>query len=637
MNGAKGRWKGMAVALAAAVAWGIPTADLSAAEASRMEPIEVTATRVERKVSEQASSVSVVEEDEILLKQPVIAGDVLQGIPGVEVQRSGSPGNRENIRIRGGTGAHTLVLIDGFPVNSPTLGEFDISSLPVQEFEQVEIVRGAQSALYGSNAMGGVVNFLPPKPAAGREAGTGVSGGSYSTLSWSGFARAGSGGRSLHLGAAGLESEGNLPNDDTSIASFLAVGDLPVGERNRLHAILLSTDSNKGIPIDFGTPRDADHHLTRRGFLAGARWETRMTDRFAVIASGHLFDEFFNEEDRADPGEVSPFEFADTTKTRKTDVELRARYSLGRVSTTFLGFEYRQDRGEDDLRSNFGDTRVASSIYNRSFYLQEELAPWRHTGASLGIRLDRDSVAGTEWNPKVGVFHEVSSIRTRFRAAVGRGFRVPTVSEISDPFIGNPALSPEVAVSWEAGADTTLPDGWGMLTATWFYQQFRSLIQFDASVPGPVGFGELRNVGRAFVRGVEAEAELYPCRWGGLLLSYTWSDSWNAASGQQILGVPSQRGMVSALVTPVAWWEWRLDWSIEGDQLDAPPNGGDNRRPGYARVDLFTRYRWKVPGGDFREVAVSGKIQNLLDRNYEERKGFPAPGINFLVGVEVRI
>ncbi|OGP35748.1 MAG: hypothetical protein A2X88_02980 [Deltaproteobacteria bacterium GWC2_65_14] len=636
MNGGRWRWRRRAAALIAAAAAALPGA-LHAEEPARPDPIVVTATRVERRVSEQASSISVVTEEEIGLKGPSLAGDLLQGIPGVDVQRSGSPGNRENIKIRGGSGTHTLVLIDGFPVNSPTLGQFDISSLPVKGFEQVEVVRGAQSALYGSNAMGGVVNFLPPGPTAGREAGVGLSGGSFSTLSWNGFARAGGGGRSLHINAAGLESDGILPNDETSIASFLAVMDLPAGERNRLHAILLSTDSNKGIPIDFGTPRDADHHLTRRGFLAGARWETRVTDRFAVTASGHLFDEFFDEEDRADAGELFPFEFADTTKTRKSALELRARYSAGRVSTTFLGFEYRKDRGSDDLRSNFGNSRIASSVYNRSLYLQEELAPWRHTGASLGVRIDRNSVAGTEWNPKVGIFHEISPIRTRVRAAAGRGFRVPTVSEISDPFIGNPSLSPETAVSWEAGADTTLPEGWGRVTATWFYQRFRDLIQFDASVSGPVGFGELRNVGRAFSRGVEAEAELHPCPRGVLLLSYTWSDSWDAANQRRILGIPSQRGMVSVQVAPAPGWEGRLDWRIEGDQLDAPPNGGDIRRPGYARVDLFTRYRWILPHGDFREVAVSGKIQNLLDREYEERKGYPAPGINFLLGAEVRI
>jgi len=636
LNGTGRKWRRMAAVLAAvtaAMSPGTPKAE----EPARLEPIVVTATRIEQRVSEQASAVSVVEEEEIRLKQPAVAGDILQGIPGVDVQRSGSAGNRENIKIRGGSGTHTLVLIDGFPVNSPTLGQFDISSLPVQGFERVEIVRGAQSALYGSNAMGGVVNFLPPGPAMGPNAGVGLSGGSFSTLSWNGFGRAGAGGRSLHLSAAGLESDGDLRNDDTSIASFLGVGDLPVGERNRIHAIVLSTDADKGIPVDFGTPRDADHHQSRRGFLAGARWETRVTDRFAVIVSAHRFDEFFDEEDRADPGEVFPFEFADTTKTRKEDAELRARYSVGRASTTFLGFEYRMDRGSDDLRSNFGDTRIASTTVNRSFYLQEELAPWKHTGISVGVRLDRNSEAGTEWNPKVALYHEVDSIRTRFHAAAGRGFRVPTVSEVSDPFIGNGSLSPEVAVSWEAGADTTLPDGWGRVGATWFYQDFRDLIQFDESVPGPAGFGQLRNIGRAFSRGVEAEAEFYPVRWGGLLLSWTWSDSWDAVNRQRILGIPTQRGMVSVQVTPAPGWEGRLDWRIESDQLDAPPNGGDIRRPGYARVDLYTRCRWENPGADIREIALSGKIQNLFDRAYEERKGFPAPGINFLVGAEVRI
>jgi vitamin B12 transporter len=635
MNG--GRWRWMAAALAVAVAGGLAPANLSAEEPSPAEPMVVTATRVERRISEQASSVSVVGPEEIRLKRPVVAGDLLQGIPGVDVQRSGSPGNQENIKIRGGSGTQTLVLIDGFPVNSPTLGSYDISSLPVQNFEQVEIVRGAQSALYGSNAMGGVVNFLPPGPSSGREARVGLSGGSFSTLSWNGFAHEGRGGRSLSLGATGLESDGDLPNDDTSISSFLAVGDLPVGERSRIHAILLSTDLNKGIPIDFGTPRDANHHLDRRGFLAGARWETRVTDRIAVTVSGDQFYEYFDEQDEADPGELSPFVFSDTTKTWKRDVELRARYSVGRASTTFLGFEYRKDHGSDNLRSNFGDTRIASDIHNRSFYFQEELAPWKHTGASLGIRLDRNSVAGTQWNPKVAVYHEVSSIRTRFHAAAGRGFRVPTVSEVSDPFLGNASLSPEVAVSWEAGADTTLPGGWGRVAATWFYQQFRDLIQFDASVPGPVGFGQLRNVGRAFSRGVEAEAALRPCPRGALLLSYTWSDSWDATNRRRILGIPTHRGMVSVQATPAPGWEGRIDWRIEGDQLDAPPNGGDIRRPGYARVDLFARYHWSVPGGDFREIALSGKIQNLLNREYEERKGYPAPGINFLLGAEVRL
>ena len=621
------------LAAAAAAVPGAPRAE----EAIRLEPIVVTATRVEQKVSEQASSVSVVTREEIEEKSAVLAGDALQGIPGVDVQRSGSAGNRENIKIRGGLGTHTLVLIDGFPVNSPTLGQFDISSLPVDGFEHIEIVRGAQSALYGSNAMTGVVNFLPRKGEMGRQYGVGASGGGYNTLTWKGFAQGAGERGNLYLGANGFESDGILENDGTSLFSFLGSGEIGTGGWGRLHALVLSTEERKEVPVDFGTPRDGNHDLTRRGFLAGARWEIFASEAVAVTASGSVFDEFFHEKDPADAGEVFPFEFDDTTKTRKMTFGLQGRLVAGRRSTTFLGVEYQKDRGTDDLASNFGDTRQASSTFNRSVYLQEELRVREGTGISLGARLDKNSEAGTQFNPKVGIYQEIPGTGARVRAAAGRGFRVPTLSEKSDPFIGNPFLSPEVVVSWEVGADAELFERRGRFSATWFYQEFRDLIQFDAAVPGPAGFGQLRNVGRAFSRGVEAEGEARFLPEASLLMVYTYSDTWDAANRRRILGVPTQRGTLSLVLSPSPRWEGRIDWRLESDQLDSPPNGGDIRRPGYARVDLFARYRWERGGAEIREIDLIGRVENLLDRDYEERKGFPSPGFHFLLGAEARI
>ena len=623
----------MFLAAAAAAVPGAPRAE----EAIRLPPIVVTATRIEQKVSEQASSVSVVTREEIEEKSAVLAGDALQGIPGVDVQRSGSAGNRENIKIRGGLGTHTLVLVDGFPVNSPTLGQFDISSLPVDGFDRIEIVRGTQSALYGSNAMGGVVNFLPRRAKEGSRYGVGASGGSFSTLTWKGFAQKGGERGNLHLGASGFESDGILDNDGTSLSSFLGSGEIKTGGWGRLHALVLSTGERKEVPVDFGTPRDGNHELTRRGFLAGARWEVFASESVAVTASGSVFDEFFHEKDPADAGEVSPFSFDDTTKTRKMTFGVQGRIAASRRSTTFLGVEYQKDRGTDELASNFGDTRLASSTFNRSVYLQEELRVREGTGISLGARLDKNSEAGTEFNPKVGVYQEIPGTGARIRAAAGRGFRVPTLSEKSDPFIGYQGLSPEVAVSWEAGADVELFDRRGRFSATWFYQKFRDLIQFDAAVPGPAGFGQLRNVGRAFSRGVEAEGEARFLPEASLLLVYTYSDTWDAANRRRILGVPTQRGSLSLVLSPSPRWEGRIDWRLESDQLDSPPNGGDIRRPGYARVDLFARYRWEWGGAEIRELDLIGKVENLLDRDYEERKGFPSPGVHFLLGAEVRI
>lgn len=629
------RAAGFLVSVLWVLAW-VPCAGAADGKVS-MDPVVVTATRIEEKVSEQASSVSVVERDAIELAAPALAGDVLRGIPGVSDQRSGAPGNRENIKIRGGSATGTLVLIDGFPVNSPSLGEFDISSLPAARFDRVEVVRGAQSALYGSNAMSGVVNFLPPAPAEGARFGSAFSAGSFGTVQWSGFAEGGGKAGSFHAGGTGFRSDGIHENDGTILSSFLGGGDVRAGDRSRFRFLLMATDSSKEVPIDYGTERDDDHKWERRGFLAGGRWETRFSPALSVTASGSVYDENSREKDDADPGEAFPYVFDDETKTRKTALGLMARITGGKRSETFVGAEFVRDRATDTLRSNYGDADTAGTTINRSLFAQEEWRPRRGTGFSAGVRLDRNSEAGTEFNPRVAAYQEVGATGIRLRAAAGRGFRTPTVSEKTDPSIGNRSLSPEVTVSYEAGADAVLLGGDAVVSAAWFYQSFRDLIQWDGTVAGPVGFGQLRNTGRAFSRGVEAAASWNFHRSAAAELSYTWTDTWDSDARRSILGQPEHRGSASLVLTPAQGLTCRADWRIEGDMLDAPPNGGDIRRPGYARVDLFGRYLWKTGSPGAPEIAFHGKVQNLLDRRYEERKGYPAPGINFLLGVELAI
>jgi vitamin B12 transporter len=623
------RWAALSLLAVA----GIPLVS-AAADAVRTEPVVVTATRIEEKVSEQAASVTVVDRETIEEKTPALAGDVLQGIPGVDAQRSGSPGSLENIKIRGGSATGTLVLIDGFPVNSPTLGQFDIGSLPVARFDRVEVVRGAQSALYGSNAMSGVVNFIPPSPEAGRRYGAGVFGGSYSTLQGNAFVEGGSTRGTYHLGGAGLTTQGILPNDDASIVSVLGGGDLPVGDRSRLHLLMMSTDSDKGVPVDFGSPMDINHRSVRRGLLAGGRWETRFSPSLSVTASASTYNEKSHEDDPADPGETAPYVFTDETKTWKTDLGLLARLSGGERSDTFVGVEFLRDRATDSLTSNYGDSHTDGSTINRSVFLQEEWRPRRGTGVSAGVRVDQNTQAGTEVNPRLAAYQDLGATGLRLRAAAGRGFRTPTIAEQSDPFIGNPFLAPETTWSYEAGADAFLAQGDASLSATWFFLSFRDLIQFDAATPGPAGFGQLQNSGSAYSRGVEAAASWRFLRTAAAALAYTYTDTWDSTQQRQLLGVPTQRATVSLILTPVPALKCQADWHLESNQLDAPPNGGDNRRPGYARIDVYGTYRWR---NGTSEVALQGKILNLLNRSYEQRLGYPSPGINFLLGLELTI
>jgi vitamin B12 transporter len=630
------RWFRVFAALVSA-AGAVSPALASAQEATMLDPIVVTATRTERKVSEVAAAVSVVTREEIELGAPALVGDVLQGIPGIVVQRAGSLGNREDIKIRGGLGPHTLLLIDGFPVNSPTLGFFDIGSLPAAAFDRIEVVRGAQSALYGSNAIGGVVNFIPRKGDVGMRFGIDAAAGSFDTVQGGGFVQGGGGPGRFHLGATGFTSDGILPNDETTLVSALGTGEAAIGRRNRLHAVALYTDLEKGIPVDFGTPRDINHDSDRRGAMGGLRWETDVADGVTVTASGMIFEEKFHEADPADPGELFPFAFDSDTDTRKTLLRLEGRLSPNPVSTTFIGTEYLKDRGVNTFRSDFGADEVSGAITNRSLFVQEELRLRERTGITLGLRLDDNSKAGTELNPRAAAYHEIGTTGIRVRAAVGRGFRVPTILEQLDVTVGNPFLGPETAVSYEAGWDIPIGKR-AKLSATYFYKDFDDLIQFDPSVPGPAGFGELRNVGSAFSRGIESEVLIRIVDEAELELTYTYTDTWDASNQRRILGIPTRRGTASLNLFPMPALKVRIDGLVEGDQLDVHTSEGNvGTRPGYARVDASARYGWEPAGATIREVALTGRVRNILDRDYEERLGVPAPGFNVLLGVEARI
>ncbi len=642
---AKGRREGKASrrAVLAAAASALCTlfhcAAALAEEPLLTDPVVVTATRIPERVSEQASDVSVVTRDESRILLPVVAGDVMQGLPGVDVQRSGVAGDRENVKIRGGRSAYTLVQIDGFPVNSPSTGQFDIGFLPVDLLGRVEVVRGAQSALYGSNAMSGVVNFIPRK-GEGTGLGASLAGGSDDTVKWDAFAQGRWPRGGLFAGAGGYRSGGILPNDDASIASFLGSGDLAVGDRLRIQGMYLVTDGEKGIAVD-DTPRDANHRMERRFDVGGIRVAASVTRTVSLSASASTAAENLQDVDPPDPGQTATYDFED--RSRKTVYGLEARFTPSAASTTILGAEYGKE--QSDNRSAYTDTGFSStsqqdvSTHNRSLYLQEELRVSRRAGVSLGARLDRNTEAGTQFNPKAAVFLDVGGRGTRLRAAAGRGFRVPTPVEKYNPFNGYPALAPEVAWSYEAGVDQPLAGNAARLSATWFFQDFQDLIQpDDSAIGGPYGLPQLRNIGHSFARGAEAEGVARVMETVTVRATYTCTDTWDGSRGTPLLGIPEQQWMLSGLYEPAPAFQARVDWRYVGEQWDLAPFAfSPATRPAYGRLDAFARYVWGTAGARLREVAFTARVMNVLDRHYEERLGIPSPGINFLIGMEAGI
>jgi vitamin B12 transporter len=328
-----------------------------------------------------------------------------------------------------------------------------------------------------------------------------------------------------------------------------------------------------------------------------------------------------------------------TTKSSRVFLRAEGRYSVGTVSNTFFGVEYNRDHSSNDtyyLDSSFPPPYIANSsasTYNRSAYLQEELRLGNGTGASLGGRIDGNSEAGTQISPRVAVFKELGLSGVKVRAAYGRGFRVPTISEIESHrqfgTPGSPDLVPEWADSYEAGIDYRTRGGETFFSGTYFYQNKHNQISYQ-------GANTVSNVD-AISRGVEGTATWWFHPSVATILSYTYTNSYDKHNGREIVGVPSQRGMLSLMVSPGSRFEGQLSWRVESDQLDfAPTDLSPGKRPGFGVVDAYAKYRIPNPA-EFKEVTLFGKVQNLLNCDYEERKGYPSPGFNFLLGAEVSI
>jgi outer membrane receptor protein involved in Fe transport len=486
--------------------------------------------------------------------------------------------------------------------------------------------------------MSGVVNFIPRK-GEGTGLGASLAAGSFDTLKWGAFGQGRWSKGGLFAGGGGYRSDGILPNDDASIGSFLGSGDVALGDRVRVGGMYLATDGEKGIAVDDDV-RDPNHRMKRRIDVGGVRAAAAVSRTVSLSASASTAAEKLRDNDPPNPGQTAAFDFTD--RSRKTVYGLEARFSPSSKSTTILGAEYNRDQSDSfsaftDAGFSFTDQRDVAT-YNRSVYLQEELRLSKVAGVGLGARLDRNTEAGTQFNPKVAAFLEVGGWGTRLRAAAGRGFRVPTPVEKFNPFNGYAALEPEVAWSYEAGVDQPLAGNAVRLSGTWFYQDFQDLIQPDPAAIGPSGFPELRNIGHSFARGVEAEAVARIAATVTALLTYTYTDTWDGSKGTPLLGIPRQQGMLSGLYEPVPAFQARVDWRYVGEQWDLAPFAfSPATRPAYGRLDIFGRYTWKSPVARLREVALTGRVLNVLDRHYEERLGIPSPGISFLLGAEVGI
>jgi vitamin B12 transporter len=609
---------------------------------TQLSPVVVTATRTETPLQETTSAVTMVGEQEIQHSQAETVAEILRTVPGVDIVQSGSRGTTTTVFIRGAESDQTLLLLDGVEVNSVTLGAADLSNLTTENIDRIEIVRGGGGTLYGSQAIGGVINILSKKGEGAPTASLSSEGGNGAThrevLSFSGA-----------QGIVGFS--GAVANIDTN--GFRAFND---GYRNfstntRIDVDLLPQgvlrgffrygDAKVGLfnNKNFLSVPDLNARQLENFVLAKGEWEHTIGDAFNYrVAGAYVRDNqrFFDEPDRFDPFGSGISRIPVELKT----AEAQGNYSWRDLSITTAGFEFK-DRSAD-VQSNFGGFRTAykKNRHNFAYYLQERLRLLNERLFVIaGFRVDDNEDFGTHVTPSWSIAYLIPRTGTKLKGGYAEGFRAPNFNELFYPNFGNPNLGPERSSEWDVGIEQNVGDPRFALEVNYFNRRVKGLIEGVLVDPANFIF-QAQNLGRVEVQGVEVipMVRVSPSLTASGYFTFLDFDTKDG----HLLRRPTRHGAMQLNYQTPLWRRWdgllnlNLSIKVVGDRDDIDPRLGVTRsNPMFARTDIAVSYAFPVQNAFGSYLTIYGKVENLFDRHYQEVLGFRSPPLNYLAGIRM--
>jgi vitamin B12 transporter len=597
-----------------------------AQDARSIDPIVVTATKIETPQGQLGAAVTVITEDELRDQNYSRIEEALRPVPGVEIQRSGSLGKTTSLAIRGAGAAQVVVLVDGMRVASPTLGTADLSELSLDAIDRIEIVRGPQSTLYGADAIGGVVNVLTKKGQGPVSAFAAFEGGSYDTFREQAGVQGAFGGFNFNLSGSRYDSRGGVTsfdNDDSDLTSFAGrIGyDFPwKGELSltgRYSKLNLDLPVSRTIPPP--TRLDPNAQSQTETWLYTLAYRQPLLPWWEVRAR---WGQWWNNAGFQNPPPPGTTTTISQINTRRREAEAISSFTIPSWNTLTVGGEYRVEEGEN--RRQFQER-----IGTLGLFVEDQVRLFDRVFLGGGLRWEDNDQFGDELTPRASIAIAFPETGTRLRGSWGRGFRAPTINDLFFPGFGNPALEPERSESWDAGFDQGLWRNRIRLGATYFHNRFDDLIQFAFD---PVALRFLpQNVGRAVSRGVEAYGEIEPLDRLLLYANYTWTHTEDLATGLDLRRFARHRWNAGVRVTLFD----RLTLFTQAQVVSSQVETADFRNPGYHRIDVGGTLRLFERAGYIRRAELTLRIENVSDERYAEVFGFPALGINALAGLRI--
>jgi vitamin B12 transporter len=607
----------------------LPTTAAFAAQATATPEIVVTANRMATPKDQVGSSVSVITRADIEQSGASQVFDVIKNVPGIAVSRTGGFGAAANVRLRGSNPGQVRVMIDGVFVNDPSgvNTEYDFASLPVGNIERIEILRGPQSALYGSDAMGGVINIITRKGEKGSPQYNGqVEIGSFQTYRQSG-------------GVSGATDKVNyslqLQNDQNKGFSRSSLGSEKDGAHDRTVGATFGVKLTSNLKLDVsGNYSNLDTDFDPSARTDGPASTNRKTMLGRTALTLNTFDgawqhiaslqgartERENNQPTSSSNRFSAFDGEQYAAEYQTNLKLRERdvATLGAVS----------EKQQATANRTTSAGAIVQTLRERDFttnslYGQYMFGLGKGTTFTFGGRHDDHSLFGSANTYRLTAAQELNEGNTVMRSSVGTGFKAPTLTQLYGPFGANPNLNPEESTGYDLGVEQRFLNKKLLLGVTGFYNDYKNLIGYTSGYV---------NINKASTQGIESIAE------------YKISPEWEVRASHTYLLAKDETTTFNLLRRPKHSFLVGTDYTVlgkasiggdvryvsqMGDVMNVSPFGTMYIKP-FTTVDLRGSYDID------QNLTMYSRIENILDKRYQETNDYTAPGAAVYVGLRAR-
>jgi vitamin B12 transporter len=584
--------------------------------------VAVTPSLTETPVGEVGSALTVITGEQIRESQKTSVSDVLREVPGVDVVQSGPTGGITSVFIRGTASAGTKVLIDGIPANDPSNASraYDFSTLTTENIERIEVLRGPQSTLYGSDAVGGVINIITKRGAGPTTVRTDLIGGSYGTAREALNVSGGNKLTNYSIGAAYLQSDGfsaadkrfgNTERDGVRNATFSGRFGITPSEDFDIDYVFRYIDVDARVDdydYTLGRPVDNLYRENRtQAFLNRVSSRLATLDGFWEHRVGFSYVDYDRRDTDPGPYDVPHF----LGRTNKFDY--RSHFNLAEWDTLIVGTDYQDEQSPTNADPYTTQTDTA-------VFFENQFRMFERWFTTVGARWDDYSLAGAARTYRVTTRYNLKETGTSFHGSMGTAFRAPSLAE----YAYGTNLKPERSKGWDCGIEQSFADGRFTVDTTYFRNDYTDLLQFSYTS------WQMENIGRAMSDGVELTGtwNLNCCT--SLIGSYTYTYTEDVETGLELLRRAPHKVRVAV---KRKYLGGRGNVLLETIYVSPREDTSYASATGRVTLDEY----WLVNAATTIDVTehwqLLARLDNLLDYSYEEVYGYGTAGLSFYGGL----